>query len=247
MKKLLIATALLAASATANAAIYEVTLTSHLIGRAGNVPSSSLINPGPNFAGDTGNIPLPTFLYDDVTGALTSTGMLHLRSQTGPSIFSRVFDRYITDLNIVGGSAAGTTAYNCENFPEAGSPNQGSSPAGGFGALVGANICGNYTLGGNAADDSTLVYGPGLLVSRVMGGDDVISGPAQSIADYDLIVASFDPNGNLVLQSSDWNATSSQGLQMTFEVGAVIPVPAAVWLFGSALGLLGLARRRLAA
>jgi hypothetical protein len=35
------------------------------------------------------------------------------------------------------------------------------------------------------------------------------------------------------------------GYDFTFNV-AVVPVPAAVWLFGSALGLMGLARRRAA-
>jgi hypothetical protein len=38
------------------------------------------------------------------------------------------------------------------------------------------------------------------------------------------------------------NLTSSQ-----LEIGPVIPVPAAVWLFGSAIGLLGVIRRRVAA
>jgi hypothetical protein len=35
-------------------------------------------------------------------------------------------------------------------------------------------------------------------------------------------------------------------LQMNFNY-SVVPVPAAVWLFGSALGILGIARRRTAA
>lgn len=43
----------------------------------------------------------------------------------------------------------------------------------------------------------------------------------------------FDPN----------KATSTAWLQMNFNY-SVVPVPAAVWLFGSALGLLGIARRR---
>ncbi len=33
-------------------------------------------------------------------------------------------------------------------------------------------------------------------------------------------------------------------LQLNFNYTAVVPVPAAVWLFGSALGVLGIARRR---
>lgn len=240
MKKLVIASALLVASASANAAVYQVLLDSHLIGRANNPPSASLIQPAPSFGGDTGNIPAPTYYYDDVANTLTSTGITHVRSQTNPTAFGRVFDRYITDLTIdlTAGDPSGTTAFLCENNP-------GTSQAAGFGSVVGANICGNYTLGGNFADDSTMTYGPGLAVSRTLGGDDVASGDPQSIADYELFLASWD-GSTLVIQSADWvnTGTNSAGTQMTFSV---VPVPAAVWLFGSALGLMGLARRRMAA
>lgn len=250
MKKLLIASALLAMSASANAAVYVLTLDSHLIGRANNAPSASQINPAPT-AGfgwlpgqDTGNIPLPTFTYDSDTNILSSTGVLHLRSNTSPTPGGRVFDRYITDLTIDlnTGDPSGTTAFACENFP-------GTTEAAGFGYTVGANICGNYTIGDNFVDDSSVTFS-GLTVTRVLGGDDVSAGDPQSIADYELFLASFD-GSTLVIQSSDWlsqpqSPANSAGLQMTFSA-AVIPVPAAVWLFGSALGLMGLARRRMAA
>jgi hypothetical protein len=240
MKKLLAAAALLAASATANAAVYQLEITEHLLGRANNPASVLQINPGPSFVGDTGDIPLPTFYYDSDTGILSSSGVLHLRSVTSEGTpFGRVFDRYITDLTIDlnTGDPSGTTAYLCENAP-------GTSQAGGFGQIVGANICGNYVLGAGG-DQSTMTYGPGIAFSRVLGGDDTSAGDPQSINDYTLFLASFD-GSTLVIQSADWlnTPTNSAGTQLTFSV---VPVPAAVWLFGSALGLMGLARRRLAA
>ncbi len=42
------------------------------------------------------------------------------------------------------------------------------------------------------------------------------------------------------------NATDFSAIPVTYITPQMIPVPAAVWLFGSALGLLGVARRRFA-
>ncbi|MEZ5565341.1 MAG: Ig-like domain-containing protein [Gammaproteobacteria bacterium] len=222
MKKVLIAAAMLVVSTAANAATYSVTLTDHLIGRANNAPSASLINPAPTGAGDPAQIPMPTFTYNDVTGELAATGVLNVRSQTNPTANGRVFDRYVTDLNIVASSPAATTAFRCENSPASG------TAAGGFGAVVGANICGNYTLGSDFVDNSTLTYS-GLTHTRVLSGDDVASGPEQSIDNYELAVVSFTgTGGELVLQSADWlpqpqSPANSQGTQLKFTVGAVIP------------------------
>jgi hypothetical protein len=220
MRKLLATTALLTAAATASAATWEVTPTEHLLGRAANPPSVLQINPAPSFDGDTGDIPLATCTYNDVTQVLACEGVLHFRSVTSEgSPFGRVFDRYITDLNINldTGDPSGTAAYVCENVP-------GSSQAGGFGQIVGANICGNYLL--NGADDSTMTYGPGLEYNREIGGNDVAAGDPQTIADYALTLASFTPGpeGELVIQSDDWDAVSSAGTQITFTVGEEVEV-----------------------
>lgn len=198
---------------TAGAATWEVVPIEHLIGRAGNPPSPSLIHPLPSFTGDTGEIPLPFCTYTEETQTLACSGTLHLRSQTNPTANGRVFDRYLTDLRIVAGDPAGTGGFLCENAP-------GTSQAAGFGALVGANICGNYTLGGDFNDNSTLVY-DGITVSRVFAGDDVASGLPQSIELYGLSVVQFQGSGgSLVLESADWDANSSFGTQMTFAIGS---------------------------
>lgn len=224
MNKVLIAGALLVASATANATVYSVTLNKVLLGSGGRAPSSLLINPAPSFTGDTPQIALPTFTYNDATQVLTAVGELDLRTQTGPAQASRLFDHYVTNLVINGatGDPSGTTSYKCENSPSTG------TAAGGFGQVVGANMCGNYTLGDDFIDDSTLTY-TGLAHTRTIAGDDVSSGPEQSIAAYSLLSQSFTagPGGTLVMQSADWlpqpqTPTNSAGMQMTFDVGAPV-------------------------
>lgn len=226
MKRTILATALLLAGTAAQAAVVQLTLDSHYFGRTG-APSASKINPAPDFPGDNGNIPVPTYWYDTDTGELSSSGVTHLRTSTTPIPQGRHFDRLITDLNIVNGSAAGSTAYECIS--------------GGFGDVVGANMCGNYLYGDNFVDDSSVSYS-GLSYTRTMGGDDVIAGDVQSIDDYNLLVTSWSGSA-LTLESPEWtNSGGTAGLQMNFSV---IPVPAAAWLFGSALGLMGLARRRM--
>ncbi|CAG0940969.1 hypothetical protein GPROT2_01174 [Gammaproteobacteria bacterium] len=230
MKNLVLATAMLALSASVDAAIIQVTPVSHLTGRASGAPTVWKINPAPTFSGDVAGIAMPTFWFNDVTGELSSSGVAQFRVQTSPTWNGLHFDRFITDLNIVGGSAAGSTAYNCTN--------------GGFGNMIRASMCGNYLFGGDDIDNSTVTYGPGTAFSRVIGGDDVIAGAQQSIDDYNLALASF--NGSaLVFESADWTSSGGKaGLQLNFAAAAV-PLPAAGWLFGPLIGLLALVRRRL--
>lgn len=164
-----------------------------------------------------------TYSYDTVTGALTGSGLHNAVSSITPTTI--VFSHNIQDLAISSTSAS-ATSFSCVE--------------GNFGTTVGASICGNYTFGPNNTDEG----GPG-------NGDDAASGPAQSIADYDLPVVSW--NGTTLVLSNLKSTvyapgvTVDSGTELTLAAAAVVPVPAAVWLFGSALGILGWVRRRVQA
>lgn len=218
----------MAATDVAEAATYSATLTSLLVysnnGTAGS-PS--------NITSSTA-----TFSYDDVTGLLSQTGgTVNQRVTTAPT--STLYRVFITGLVMGNGGAASAATYTCTE--------------GNFGGNVGASICGNYVFGANFASDSTTTWGPGTAVSRTIGGDDAASGPQQSIASLDNMTTVSWVGTSLVLRNATCNSTNcngttsfNNGQQWTFNAGPQIPVPAAVWLFGSALGLLGVARRRAA-
>ncbi|MEZ5565459.1 MAG: hypothetical protein R3F24_08040 [Gammaproteobacteria bacterium] len=139
----------------------------------------------------------------------------------------------MTGVSIGGGAAASGSTWACTE--------------GAFGGIVGASICGNYSFGGNFTNEST--YTPTTTGATVtIGGDDVASGPPQTLnTSYDGMstsaVAGAAAGFQRYLVS---NHAGTSGYDFQFDV-AVVPVPAAVWLFGSALGLLGVARRRMAA
>ena len=131
---------------------------------------------------------------------------------------------------VLSSGAASATSWTCTE--------------GTFGGTVGASLCGNYTFGANFANDST--YTPTATGATVaIGGDDVVSGPPQTLANS---------YSNLMLKNLDggnWSLSNvvplTSGYTFTFNVPAVVPVPAAVWLFGSAIGLMGVMRRRVVA
>ena len=110
---------------------------------------------------------------------------------------------------------------------------------------MGASGCGGHNLGANFANESTTTWGPGTAVSRTIGGDDVATGDQRAISAYDF--DSFTFNGTTLVIGNgiplgSTGPTFGGGEQMVFQTA--VPVPAAAWLFGSALGLLGWARRR---
>lgn len=237
MKKVILALALFAASAAANA--ITVTLLTHNQ-TAGSGTISTLITDGSHIQGQ----PASTAIFDWDGSTLTSTGLYSAVSSLGSSPYSAtILNDQITDLSIstggTPGGTAGATAYSCAE--------------GTFLAGVGANGCGGYTFGANYMDDSTTVWGPGTAVSQTLGGDDVLTSGPRTISAFDLGFDGFSgvdglTPGDLVfigngIALGGTGPTLGGGELMTFQV---VPVPAAAWLFGSALGLLGWARRRAA-
>lgn len=152
------------------------------------------------------------FIYDDVAGTVSqispsTTAVFRLGPVT--HLYSHQFSGAVFD---VAGSAITAASYACLE--------------GGFGAVVGASLCGNFTFGADYSNDSTLNYGsiPG---TRSVGGDDVALGPQQQLGDYAAAVALFDGT-RLVLESPAWSThPGGAGLQLEFRVSAITPRVAA--------------------
>ena len=200
----------------ATAGTYALTLTQ--IQTYSNSGSSTL-----NFSSSTGL----SWSYNDVTNLMTQTGgTLNARATTAPT--STLFRHLITGLVIGNGAAASAASFICTE--------------GNFGSGVGTSICGNYSFGSNFVNESTTSWGPGTAVSRTLGGDDAnlpMGGGPQSIAQLNGMQTVSWFGSTLVLSNS--NVTYSGSYTYTFNL---VPVPAAVWLFGSALGVMGLMRRK---
>jgi hypothetical protein len=184
-----------------------------------------------NFSSSTGL----SWSYDDVTQLMTQTGgTLNARTTNAPT--TTLFRHLITGLVFGNGGAASASSFSCVE--------------GNFGPGVGASICGNYSFGGNFVNESTSSWGPGTAASRTLGGDDYSNGPQQSVASQYSGFSTISWVGTTLrlekkyctgyctsLPAGSYNGS----FQYTFSV---VPVPAAVWLFGSALGVMGLMRRK---
>jgi hypothetical protein len=162
---------------------------------------------------------------------LTQTGgTFNVRFTTSPT--NTIYRHLITGAVVGNGAAAAASTFVCQE--------------GNFGGNVGAHICGNYGLGGNFLNDSSTSWGPGTAFARTMGGDDIPYGAQSNISQYNGMANVSWMGTVLTIGNGTTCGTCSSpnsGSAWTLNI-ATIPVPAAVWLFGSALGLLGVARRR---
>ncbi|MCE7902597.1 MAG: PASTA domain-containing protein [Gammaproteobacteria bacterium PRO9] len=185
---------LMALSAPASAAQYGLTLVRISAGSAnGTVAAASLDG--------------TEFVYDDAAGTVTqlspsTTAVFKLGPATvlySHEIRGAVFN--VATTSIV------ATSYACIE--------------GGFGAIVGASLCGNTTYGDDFTNETTLDYTaiPG---TRTVGGDDLAAGPQQQLADYASAASAFD-GATLLLQSPAWTANpGGAGIQLEFAVSAII-------------------------
>ena len=176
-----------------------------------------------NIALGTGNA---QWDVDTGTGVATQTGgNLKMNTKVGPNIL----DTIAMTGGVLSSGAATATSWTCTE--------------GTFGFNVGAHICGNLLLGGNGTLDS-IIGNSGTATTVILAGDDTSIGAPQSLANsFNNMTLSSLGGGNWKLSNG---VVGVGGYDFTFNV-AVVPVPAAVWLFGSALGLMGVARRRTAA
>jgi hypothetical protein len=129
------------------------------------------------------------------------------------------------------------------------------------------------SLGGNFVLDSSAVYnvgGDANCINVTVNPDDASGGGprglgtpsalpcdqggAMAYANWNIALDNSGVNGGFLIIASTTTAGCAGGTtkntacaDTTYMKLQAIPVPAAVWLFGSGLGLLGLARRRIAA
>jgi hypothetical protein len=226
MKKVILGMGLFAISWAANAV--QVNLYAYRTSDNGSSITTQITNGSSPLLGAT----TATWDWDGttITGSGNFTAVSHLSSSPyAPSILGDS----ITDLSIdTSTSTANATTYACVE--------------GTFLGGVGASGCGNHSLGTNAVSESTTIWGPGTAVTQTIGGDDFTYGPSgiRTISAYDYGLVSVTGSG---MGGGDF-ITLGLGIEGTAPaarlVFQVVPVPAAVWLFGSALGLLGWARRK---
>ena len=184
----------------------------------------------------------PTWDWNPATGVMTMTGTFQTTTHLGsnPNSASTIISDKVVGMVI--DTAAGTTTATTYNCVE-----------GSFLGGVGANGCLNTSTGGNFANESSAAYNVGAnanCVVRTLGGDDSSTGNPRGLStlaagggcdatDGAFNMYTVSQSGGLLILSTSTPVGTSGANYLTF-----VPVPAAVWLFGSALGLLGWVRRR---
>jgi hypothetical protein len=264
-----LAAAVIAASGAATAAPLEATLIAHNQ-RSGDTVSTLVWNGGNAFSAwgvvvgvEASNA---TWTWDPSTQTLASSGLFWTTSHIGSNPFGlAVISDKVVDLNIdTINNITTATSYECVE----GNFLAGVGAHGCANVNTGANFqyesVMTYNVMGNAAwitrDLNANPCSPDFPPCAASQGDDfpldgeprglttIAAGPNNDAAAgaFDLFnVVVFEPWGD---DSGDWRlilgnqATLAESTNfLTFRV---VPVPAAVWLFASALGLLGWMRRR---
>jgi hypothetical protein len=115
-----------------------------------------------------------------------------------------------------------------------------------------------YWVGDTVSLPSLLTYTFNTLASLPGFAPEVLSSASSSYSPY---THSLTGTGNILIMSGDYHNRACKNADVTqnseceaykikninvIAAPAVVPVPAAVWMFGSALALLGVARRRIA-
>lgn len=166
-----------------------------------------------------------TGTFNTTTGVVTMDPGTTTLSYTIPVPAQTIFDHFHSNWSTGAGS------YAADSF---------SCAEGTWGAVIEVSFCGGYNFGTNGIDESSVDYSaiPGILT---LGGDDVVDGAGTAQGSWYLTDTASLVGNTLTMESSDWNPNLA-GVQLIFT--AAVPVPAALWLFGSALGLLGWMRRQ---
>jgi hypothetical protein len=159
MKKLLTLAALVGVTGVgvANAAPVPATM----ISVASYSKSAATASPWTPTAGNT-----VTWTFDTATNTLAmASGTYEYIVKVGAT---PLMTHTLTGVSMSTGDAVGTT-WTCTE--------------GVFGGIVGSNICGNYSYGGNFTNDSTYNQGtPDAISATVtLGGDDTVAGPPQTL------------------------------------------------------------------
>jgi hypothetical protein len=198
-----------------SAATIQGKLTSVYVGSTGGVSSGIL----------SGTL---TGSYDTGTGIFTfDPGTANILFDLNPLPENELYTWSVTDWTIGDGSTS-ASGYECID--------------GTFGFSVGANLCAYVSDSIDFTIETTTDYStiPG---TRILGANDVAVGPQQQLSDLAATAVSFDASfGQLVMETAGW--TQNGGAEGTQFIFSTVPIPAAAWLFGSALiGLVGLKRK----
>jgi hypothetical protein len=209
--------------ATANAATFKMELIEVLAGSTSGPPSTNL----PSGDGLTGTL---TGSYDTDTEVFTfDAGTVDMSFDI--SALPGVGELYTWSITnwVIGGGSTSAAAYECIE--------------GSFGGTVAGHLCANVGDNTDFSIETTTDYStiPG---TRTLGPNDFPLGPQQQLSDLAATTICFDElSCDLVMETPDWNG-GVDGAQFIFAT--TVPIPGALWLFGSALGLLGWMRRKAA-